>query len=74
MRRMADRQEQKKTLLTLVASVVTLDAIMIGAYFALHVGGRAMKTQQTYVAVWVVLTLIIVTTMMKRIRAARRRR
>jgi len=71
---MADRQEQKKNLLILVASVVTLDTIMIGAYFALHVGGRAVKTQQTYVAAWVVLTLIIVTTMMKRIRAARRRR
>jgi hypothetical protein len=53
---------------------VVLDAIMIGGYYTLHVGMRTEKTQQTYVAVWVVLTLIVVTTMMKRIRAARRRR
>jgi hypothetical protein len=47
---------------------------MIGGYYAFHVGTRAEKTQQTYVAVWVVLTLLVVTTLMKRIRAARRRR
>jgi multidrug resistance efflux pump len=74
MRAMADTGALKRLFLILVASVVVLDAIMIGGYYALHVGMRTMKTQQTYVAVWVVLTLIVVTTMMKRIRAARRRR
>ena len=70
----ANTSQMKKLLLTLVASVVVLDAIMIGGYYAFHVGMRTTKTQQTYVAVWVVLTLLVVTTMMKRIRAARRRR
>jgi hypothetical protein len=74
MRAMADTGTLKRLFLILVAAVVVLDAIMIGGYYALHVGMRAMKTQQTYVAVWVVLTLVVVTTMMKRIRAARRRR
>ena len=50
-----------------------LDAVFIGAYYALHIPDRAVRTQQTYVAVWVVCTLIIVTTLMKRIRQARRR-
>jgi hypothetical protein len=71
---MPDTAELKRLLVTLIVSVVVLDAIMIGGYYALHVSMRAEKTQQTYVAVWVVVTLAIVTTMMKRIRAARRRR
>ena len=74
MRRMSDTAELKRLLVTLIVSVVVLDGIMIGGYFALHIAMRAEKMQQTYVAVWVVLTLVVVTTMMKRIRAARRRR
>ena len=64
----------KKHLLTLVAIVVVLDAAMIGAYYAFDIADRPTKTQQTFVAVWVVLTLIAVTTIMKRIRQARGRR
>jgi hypothetical protein len=65
--------EMKKHLLTLVGAVVVLDALFIGAYYALHVADRAVRTQQTYVAVWVVCTLLIVSTLMRRIRQARRR-
>jgi hypothetical protein len=64
----------KRLTLTLIASVIVLDAIMIGGYYGAHIGLRTTKTQQIYVAVWVVLTLVVVTTLMKRIRAARRRR
>ena len=71
---MAATGELKRLTLTLIASIIVLDAIMIGGYYALHVGMRTEKTQQTYVAVWVVLTLAVVTTLMKRIRSARRRR
>ena len=69
-----NRREIKRLLLILVASVVVLDAAVIGLYYAAHVQDRPVKTQQTFVAVWVVLTLIVVTTMMKRIRQARRGR
>ena len=69
-----NRQELKRLLLILVASVVVLDAAVIGLYYAAHIQDRPVKTQQTFVGVWVVLTLIVVTTMMKRIRQARRRR
>lgn len=71
---MPETGAMKRLTLMLIVSVVVLDAIMIGGYFALHVSARAIKTQQTYVAVWVVLTLAVVTTMLKRIRALRRRR
>jgi hypothetical protein len=69
-----NRKELKRLLLILVATVVVLDAAIIGLYYAAHIQDRPVKTQQTFVAVWVVLTLIVVTTMMKRIRQARRRR
>ena len=68
------RAQMKKYLLTLIVSVVLLDAVMIGAYYAFHMRDRVEKTQQTFVAIWVVLTLIVVTTIMKRIRQARGRR
>ena len=70
----ANRKELKRLLLTLVASIAVLDAAVIGLYYAAHIQERPVKTQQTFVAVWVVLTLIVVTTMMKRIRQVRRGR
>jgi uncharacterized membrane protein len=69
-----NRREIKRQLLILMASVVVLDAAIIGLYYAAHIENRPVKTQQTFVAVWVVLTLIVVTTMMKRIRRLRRGR
>ena len=69
-----NRKELKRLLTILVASVVILDAVVIGLYYAAHIPDRPVKTQRTFVAVWVVLTLIVVTTMMKRIRQARRGR
>jgi hypothetical protein len=67
-------RELKRYLLTLVVGVVVLDAVAIGVYYGFHIADRPEKMQQEFVAVWVVLTLIVVTTMMKRIRQARRRR
>jgi hypothetical protein len=67
-------KELKKLLLTFVGLITLLDGGIIGVYYALHVQLRPLRTQQTFVAVWVVLTLVVVTTMLKRIRVARRRR
>jgi len=67
-------RELKRHLLKLVAGVVILDAVAIGLYYGLHIAERPSNTQKAFTAVWVVFTLIIVTTMMKRIREARRRR
>ena len=69
-----NRREIKRLLLTLVGAVVVLDAVVIGLYYAVHVQDRPVKQQQVFVAVWVVLTLIVVTTMMRKIRVARRGR
>jgi heme/copper-type cytochrome/quinol oxidase subunit 4 len=68
----AGRQLMKKYLLRLVIAVVALDSVVIGLYYALRIGERPERTQQTFVAVWVVVTLLIVATLMKKIRQARR--
>ena len=68
----ASRQLMKKYLLRLVIAVVLLDGAVIGLYYALRIGERPERTQQSFVAVWVVVTLLIVTTLMKKIRQARR--
>jgi hypothetical protein len=69
-----DNREIKRLTLILVGCVVALDAAVIGIYYAVHIPDKPMKTQQTFIAVWVVLTLLVVTTLMKRIRKLRRRR
>jgi hypothetical protein len=67
-------KELKRLLLTMIVLVVVLDSLIIGLYYGFRVGDRPVKTQETFVAVWVVLTLLVVATMMKRIRVARRGR
>jgi len=67
-------REVKKYLIQLVVGIVVLDAIMIGVYYGLSVPLKPERTQQSFVAIWVVLTLIVVATRMKKIRQARIRR
>lgn len=64
--------ELRRLLLILVLSIVMLDGLIIAGYYLLHINLRSMKTQETFVAVWVVLTLLVVATLMKKIRQARR--
>jgi hypothetical protein len=59
-------------MLVLIGSVVVLHSVVIGVYYALHVPDRTVKTQQTFIVVWVVLTLAVVVTQMKTIRKLRR--
>ena len=69
-----NRREIQRLLMVLVGAVVILDAAVIGLYYAVGIQARPIKQQQLFVAVWVVLTLIVVTTMMRKIRQVRRRR
>jgi predicted membrane channel-forming protein YqfA (hemolysin III family) len=67
-------QEVRKYLMMLVVAVVALDAAVLGVYYGMHIADRPAKTQQMFVAVWVVLTLLVVTTIMRKLRRARVRR
>jgi nitric oxide reductase large subunit len=68
------RREIQRLLMILVGAVVVLDAAVIGLYYAFGIQDRPIKQQQLFVGVWVVLTLTVVTTMMRKIRVARRGR
>jgi len=70
----ASPQQVRKYLLTLVGAVVALDAVVLSVYHGMHIADRPVRTQQTFVAVWVVATLFVVTTIMKKLRQARVRR
>jgi hypothetical protein len=64
-------QAVRKYLIMLVVAVVVLDGTVLGVYYGMHIPDRPVKTQQTFVAVWVVLTLLVVTTIMRKLRQAR---
>jgi predicted membrane channel-forming protein YqfA (hemolysin III family) len=64
-------QEVRKYLIMLVVAIVALDAAILGVYYGMHIAERPARTQQTFVAVWVVLTLFVVTTIMRKLRRAR---
>ncbi len=66
------RKELRRRMLILFGSVAVLHSAVIAVYYALHVADRTVKIQQTFIAVWVVLTLAVVVTQMKTIRKLRR--
>jgi hypothetical protein len=68
------RKEMRRRMMILMTSVAVLHGAVIAIYYALHVAERPVKMQQTFIAVWVVLTLAVVTTQMKAIRKLRRSR
>lgn len=69
-----NRREMQRLILILVGAVVVLDSAVIGLYYAAGVQARPIKQQQAFAGVWIVLTLIVVMTMMRKIRQARRGR
>ncbi len=71
---MANQSELRRRTLNLLGSVVLVDAIVIGIYYGLHVATRPIKTQQMFIAAWVVVTLMVIVPQMKHIRRFRRPR
>ena len=68
------REAIRKRMLWLVGSIVLVHGVMIGIYYGMHIAERPIKTQQIYIAVWVVVTLAVVVPQMKVIRKYRRPR
>lgn len=68
------REALRKRMLWLVGSIVLVHGGMIGIYYGMHIAERPMKTQQIFIAVWVVLTLAVLVPQMKEIRKYRRPR
>ena len=61
----------KHHLLVMVGAVIAVDAIAIAAFYALHLNGRAGPEQQTFIGVWILVSLAIVVVQQRKIRRAR---
>jgi hypothetical protein len=64
-------RDMKRELLIMIASVVVLDAVVIAIYYAIGITTAPRRTQTIFVAVWTVLTLLLVLRGTGRVRAAR---
>jgi DMSO/TMAO reductase YedYZ heme-binding membrane subunit len=66
-----NRREMQRLLMILVGAVVVIDAAVIGLYYAAGMKARPIRQQQMFGGIWIALTLIVVLTMMRKIRQAR---
>jgi hypothetical protein len=63
----------RSAVLRLVLSIFLLDAIAIAAYYLARLERRPVSVQYPFLAVWLLLTLVVVVTGLQRVRAARTR-
>lgn len=63
--------ELRREVLWLVAAVVAVDAIFVGAYFLGRVGSASDPVKLAFTAVWTLVTLGVVIRGLSRVRRAR---
>lgn len=61
-------------LLRMVLWVLGIDAVAIATYYAAHLDRAAPRTRAVFTMVWMVATIVVVLTALRRIRLARRGR
>lgn len=59
-------------LLRMIALVVALDAVAIALFYGLDIRNASSTVRSTFVVVWTVLTLVLVSSYLRRIRLVRR--
>jgi hypothetical protein len=65
--------EMRRHLFTMIAMVLLVDALALGAYAVFVLKSAAPATRYVFTGVWTVVTLVIVLRGIDRVRAARRR-
>jgi hypothetical protein len=61
----------KHHLLVMIGAVLAVDVVAIAAFYALHLNGHAGTAQQTFIGVWILVSLTIVMIQQRKIRRAR---
>jgi hypothetical protein len=61
----------RRALLHLVTGVVVLDAIALGVYYLAGIEHASPRTRMYFTAGWTVVTLIVVLTLLQRLRKLR---
>lgn len=59
-------------LLRMIVLVVALDAVAVALYYALDIRSASSTVSSIFVVAWTVLTLLVVSTYLRRIRLLRR--
>jgi hypothetical protein len=67
----ASRSTMRRNILTLVLSLLALDALAIGGYYWLRIGLAPERTQFLYMVTWTAVTFIVLIPQLRRIRRAR---
>lgn len=67
-----DREAIKHHLIVMVSAVVIVDVIAIAIFYALHLNGNAGPRQQTFIGIWILVSLGIVVIQQRKIRRAQR--
>lgn len=66
-----DREAIKRHLIVMVSAVAGLDVVAIAAYYALHLNNNPGSSQNTFVGIWILVSLAIVFIQQRKIRRAR---
>lgn len=69
--RAARRSELRKAVLQLFLGVLALDAVALAVYYLAHIDTSVPKTRMTFTVVWTVSTLLVVGTLLRRVRKLR---
>ena len=67
-----DRDAIKHHLLVMVAAILGIDVIAIAIFYALHLNGNPGPRQQTFIGIWILISLGIVAIQQRKIRRAQR--
>lgn len=66
-----DRDAIKHHLFVLVGAILAVDAIAIAIFYALHLNDNPGPRQQTFIGIWILISLGIVAIQQRKIRRAR---
>ena len=67
-----DRDAIKHHLLVMVGAILAVDLIAIAIFYALHLNGNPGPRQQTFIGIWILISLAIVAIQQRKIRRAQR--
>ena len=67
----ADRDSINHHLLVMVAAIAVVDVIAIAAFYAAHLNNNPGPKQQTFIGIWILISLAIVFIQQRKIRRVR---
>jgi hypothetical protein len=67
----ADRDSINHHLIVMVAAIAVVDVVAIAAFYAAHLNNNPGPAQQTFIGIWILISLAIVFIQQRKIRRVR---